>query len=208
MKKKILILVFLVFLSLPIFARAAICDGAQKSTTLCDPTGQGTLENFGFSLAEAFGAAIGLTVILFLMFAGFRMVMAQGNEEALVKAKAAFQWTLSGLVLALLAYLVINATYIFIGGKEPGSTAGTLNPIKYNTFGALATGGLITGTLLIAGTLSMLMIMIAGVRYLTARGNDQQVEQARQSLMWSVIGLAVILLAYVITVATAKLFGG
>jgi hypothetical protein len=209
--KKLFIIIFILLSLAPTVASAAICQDSIGSTKLCDPTTVGSLPEFGFFVAKTFGVLLGWTVIVMVMFAGFRMIMAQGNEEEVSKAKSALQWTLSGFVLALFAYLIVYATNAFLGGKkefQQGSIdAGDVNPLeKYKTFGDLLQG-MIQGFLGLAALIAILMIIINGFRYITARGNEEVVGKAKEGILWSVLGLVIVLLAYVLTVATAKLFG-
>lgn len=208
MKK--IILVIILILAFPLITSAAICPNAQNSTELCDPTKLGSLPELAMFIAKAFGVILGWAVIVMVMFAGFRMIMAQGNEEEVTKAKSALQWTLSGFVLALFAYLIVYATNAFIGGKiefgQGDIPAGNINPTEHQTFGELLQW-MMQGLLGIAGLIAMLMIIINGFKYITARGDDEQVTSAKSGIQWSILGLVIILLAYVLTVATAKLFG-
>ncbi len=49
-----------------------------------------------------------------------------------------------------------------------------------------------------AGTIAVLFIIWGGIQYITAAGNEKQAESAKQTLTYAVLGLIVILLAYVI----------
>ncbi len=49
-----------------------------------------------------------------------------------------------------------------------------------------------------AGTVAVLFIIWGGIQYITAAGNEKQAEAAKQTLTYAVLGLIVILLAYVI----------
>ncbi len=204
----------------PVFALApmAQAQGNQtlkercpvNSTKICDPTGAGNLLEFAKMVARMVGVILGWTVIVMVMFAGFRFIMARGNEEEVTKAKSALQWTLSGFVLALFAYLIVFAVNDFLGGKtefgDGPQAPEDLNPINHATFGLLLEN-IMMRFLQIAGLIAILMIIINGFRYITARGDDEQVSSAKSGIQWSVLGLVIILLAYVLVVATAKLFG-
>ncbi len=215
MKKGLIIFLFLIAIAIPILASAqsSICPTPTDSTRLCDPTQQftgGELNKFLEFILVTFGRLIGWTVIVMVMFSGLRMLLTQGNEEAITKAKASLQWSLIGFVVVLFAYLIVYATNTFLGGKTTYSDGAVspdqLNPLTSPDFGALLQR-MIQQFLVLAATLAILMIMVSGFRYITARGNEEQVNQSKQALLWSLIGLIVIILAYVITVATAKLFG-
>lgn len=58
---------------------------------------------------------------------------------------------------------------------------------------------LIAGSLIyVAGPLAVLMIAIGGLRYVTSRGDQNAMEEAKKTIMWAVIGLIVIILSFAI----------
>ncbi|HEX7963768.1 MAG TPA: pilin [Candidatus Saccharimonadales bacterium] len=50
----------------------------------------------------------------------------------------------------------------------------------------------------IAGAVALLVITMAGFRYVTSRGNPSQVQQARDAIIYSLIGLVVMMSAFLI----------
>ena len=50
----------------------------------------------------------------------------------------------------------------------------------------------------VLGVLAILAIIVSGVRYATSAGNDKQMEAAKNGLLYSITGLAIVLLAYTI----------
>ena len=50
-----------------------------------------------------------------------------------------------------------------------------------------------------AGAVAVIVIVIAGFFYVTANGNAQQIERAKNAILGGVIGLIVIMMAFVIT---------
>ena len=50
----------------------------------------------------------------------------------------------------------------------------------------------------IAGAVALLTVTMAGFRYVTSRGNPQQTAQARDAIIYSVIGLIVMMSAFII----------
>lgn len=60
--------------------------------------------------------------------------------------------------------------------------------------------GSIVGTLLsFLGVLFMALVIYGGILWMTARGNEQQVEKAKDLLVNAIIGLIIVLAAYAIT---------
>jgi hypothetical protein len=214
--KKILGIFTFVLLFIPLASFAAAgdpCGFGGAGEGLCNPTAgfAATLPQFIENLLKIFGGAVGFQAILYVVFAGFKMVISQGDSEKLADAKNSLQWTLSGLVLIIISFSLVYAVSEFIGAADvnpdvnnPNNTQ-VNNPINSPTFAAF-TGRILTQFLGVAGVIAMLMIVINGFRYMMAGGNDEQTESAKQGLQWAVIGLCVIALGYVIVVATSKLF--
>jgi hypothetical protein len=50
----------------------------------------------------------------------------------------------------------------------------------------------------ISGAVALLVITMAGFRFVTSRGSPQQVAQARDAIVYSLIGLVVIMSAFMI----------
>lgn len=203
--RKSKVLLFSIFFSL-FFANtssAAICD--SNSTVLCNPTHAVSIEKFIGNILTAAGVIIGILAIIMLVYSGFRMIVSQGKEEEVTKAKRSFRWTIGGFILAVFAFVLVSAIGQFFGATDITPTTGTVvNPIQSSGYLALSTV-IFNGVATVIGLIAILYIIINGFWYLTARGNDEQTLQAKQGLQWAIIGLAVVLLAYVIIEATAQL---
>ncbi len=63
------------------------------------------------------------------------------------------------------------------------------------------TGGLtnLTDTLLFAaGAIAVIIIIIAGIRYVTSTGDAARVKAAKDTLLYAIVGLVIVILAYAI----------
>lgn len=204
MSKIKFLLIFSLFYFFPIQITSAICD--EDSKVLCDPTNSGNIEGFITNIFTALAVIIGVITISMVVYSGFRMIISQGNEEAVTKAKNSLQWSLTGFVLVILAWVIISAVSQFFGAQNVPVTPGEItNPIDSPDFVTFA-NTILRNFLALSGTIALLFIIINGFRYITARGNEEQAAGARKGLQWSIIGLVIIILAYVIVVATARLF--
>ncbi len=77
------------------------------------------------------------------------------------------------------------------------SGIGDLDPI--NTEPEIALGRIIKSGLGIIGIVALLVILYAGAKWMMARGDAKMVESAQDTMLWAVIGLAVIFGSYAIT---------
>lgn len=58
---------------------------------------------------------------------------------------------------------------------------------------------LIVGSLIYAaGPVAVLMLAIGGVRYVISHGDQNQMEEAKKTIKWAIIGLLVIMVSYLI----------
>jgi hypothetical protein len=76
------------------------------------------------------------------------------------------------------------------GNTLPADTSDKI-PAKIGTF--------IGGLLAFVGTLFFVLIIYAGLKWMLAMGNDQQIEQSKDLISAAVIGLIIVLSAYAIT---------
>lgn len=74
-----------------------------------------------------------------------------------------------------------------VGGNEAGNNGNALTGIIKNVIDIL---------LFLVGTISVLMIIIGGIRYSTSNGDQAQVTSAKNTVLYSVVGVVVALMAY------------
>ena len=64
---------------------------------------------------------------------------------------------------------------------------------------------IISGTmdwlLAIVGFIAIIGFVISGIMYLTAAGNDSQIKTAKEAMKWSIVGVIVALVGYVVILA-------
>ena len=189
------------------FAGIASAQICQNSGQLCNPTQVSSIDVFiSNNVFPSVFLVIGILAIAAVVYSGIRMIVSQGNEEDVAKAKTNFQWSLTGLVVVLMAFIIVNAVGLFLGYNSSISPnpSTPVSPIASQDFISLS-NVIFQGILSIAALLALLMIIVSGFRYLTARGDEEQVKSAKASLQWALIGLAITALAYVIVTAIVKL---
>lgn len=90
---------------------------------------------------------------------------------------------------------------------ESTSAGGFQPPIKADSIAAILTSGInfLTG---IAALVALLALIWGGIRLVIAFGDEKAVSEAKQIIKWSVIGLAVVILSFVIVNQVVEVFGG
>ncbi len=71
------------------------------------------------------------------------------------------------------------------------------NPIKGANLGEVLSG-IVTSLLIFAGAVAVLFLIIGGFRYVVSAGNPDQVEGAKKTILYAILGLIVIFVAYVL----------
>lgn len=100
--------------------------------------------------------------------------------------------SLSFLFLVLLSALAVNQAIAI-------SSVYISNPIATSSFSVLISNFLIW-ILSIAGSLALLMLVAGGAFYVTSSGNEQRIEAAKKMIIWTILGLILILASYSIIV--------
>lgn len=77
----------------------------------------------------------------------------------------------------------------------------TLNciPVVFQNF--------VAALLAVVGAVSLIMIIVSGYKYMTARGDAKQLEGAKHTLFYAIIGLVVVLFSFLIINLIADLTG-
>jgi hypothetical protein len=230
MKAAFAIAVLLVLLPVIVLAQPGCpTDGSppasdsQGRVPLCNPV---ELDSFSSTDVVAFASKIILIVagfstllpIIAVTYAGFSMVISQGEQEAITKAKTSLTWAVMGFVISILSYVIIIGTIHLLGANNlpddptavPGETI--VSPLEIEDLGGGSdfinfVYGMLKRFLEFVGIIAMLFLILSGFRYITSAGNEEQAKTAKTSLTWTVIGIVVILLSYVIIRSAASLFG-
>lgn len=97
---------------------------------------------------------------------------------------------------ALLVFLV--GPEALANGEDVTIKSGVFRPL-----GDLGSGGIpvvigriIRAIISLSGVLALAMFVYGGVTWMTAQGNSEKVEQARRTVVWSVLGLVLIFASY------------
>jgi hypothetical protein len=83
----------------------------------------------------------------------------------------------------------------------PGTPIGQTclkNPLGKTTDANQLIGTLIKAALGVVGSLTLLMIVLGGFRWLTAAGNAEQIESGTKTIVWAVIGLFLVFASYLL----------
>ena len=108
---------------------------------------------------------------------------------------------LPSLVVASISLAVFAAPLVgaFDGTVSGGAAAARGTDQTSDLFGSTGVFRTITNVLLfILGAISVIMIIIGGLRYVISGGNSTSVTEAKNTILYAIVGVIVALLAYAI----------
>lgn len=215
----------LLLLPLVTFAQAGVpCTPTQSPANaapgLCNPFGSSVenpkldpvndFKSLLFRLLIVFASFTALVPVVIIVAAGFQMIIAHGNAEAIQRAKTALSYAVYGFIMAVLSFVLVAGMADYLGANnlpDPSNPANDIlaNPLVDKTFGDLVINKILINFLKLAGLLAILMLVFNGFRYITASGDEEQIKEAKDAMKWIAAGIITILFAYVIIKSTANL---
>ncbi len=218
--KFIVLSVLLASILIPNVSLAASClpntqtsPGDSNANSLCNPAEAvaGTkISTFLINVLRVFSGVAGIVTIVYVVFSAFKFLLSQGDSEKVESAKKSLQWSISGFVVVMLSFVLVSALRLFLEVQPTPESSTAENPIVYNPLAANNFNELyltfIIGFFQVLGLLAILFIVINGFRYITARGDEEQVAQAKKGLQYSVLSILLAAMAYVIVQAVATFF--
>lgn len=123
--------------------------------------------------------------LLAILIAGTQILFSDGQEEKSAAGKRNITYAIIGLLIVFFGHLAIN--YI-------RSTVGDVSAVGLSSLVAT----IFEVVLAISGVGFLLILLFAGVRYLTAGGSDETVGRAKSQITSAIVGIAMVALAFAI----------
>lgn len=142
---------------------------------------------------------IGLVAVaatFMFIYGGIMMLTSGGNEKRVSQSKEILKWTTLGLVFMFLAGAILRFVYQAFKKTDYTDISASIGLGQASlSKTAVSTLNTVTGLL---GIIGVTMVIWGGYQWLTAAGNEQRVERAKQILTGAIIGLVIILLSWAI----------
>ena len=124
---------------------------------------------------------VGYLAIGFVIWGGFLYILAQGDVAKTIKGKRTVTNAIVGLALVMTASIIANVIGGIISGARASGDKFCLE--IFNT--AFLWGGIIAA----------IMVVWGGIQYTTSAGDPTKATKARNTILYSAIGLAIVILA-------------
>lgn len=181
------------------YSLAACPTGGSGSICFDNPLTYTTVDGVLGSFLNYMQGVIVVIAMVFLVIGGLLYIFSAGNESRMKTAKSAIFAALIGLAIGIAAPSFVKEIYTILGSAPPGptATAPSLASIALNTLNFL---------LSVVGTAAVIMLVAAGIAYMTASGNEGQIETAKKMTKWAIVGIAVATGALVLVKQVASFF--
>lgn len=176
--------------------------GSTVTITFTNPLKYDTVEEVLTSLLNALQGVIVVISIVFIVIGAIFYITSGGSEERIKTAKKAIFASLIGLAIGIAAPTFLKEIYTILGaGEIPSevSSAPTIATIALNTLNFL---------LSIVGTISLIMLIVAAIMYLTAAGDEDRIDKGKKLFKYALIGITIALASLVVVKQIAGFFGG
>jgi len=106
-----------------------------------------------------------------------------------------------------LAGMVIGFGVPALALETPGAVRSVLGNLPETLNPESRIASIVNWLLGIAATVSVLLIVVSGIRYITSAGNQQEIDDAKRTITYSIIGLVVTILAIVVVNVIIRIIG-
>lgn len=138
---------------------------------------------------------IGYLAIAFVMWGGFQYILSQGDVTKAMKAKKTVTNSIFGLALVMTASIISGMVSGIVSGARDSGSSFFLE--IFNS--AFLWAGIITG----------IMVVWGGIQYSMSLGDANKATKAKNTLLYSIIGLAIVILsATIVNTVVNSIQGG
>lgn len=135
----------------------------------------------------------GLAVILIIINA-MQMIFAGGDESIIKEKKQGILYAVIGLIIILVLDQIIKFVY---GTPLTAIGGGGLMDMRNEGFSD-EVYGIVSFIKAVIGSIAVFMIVISGIRMVTAQGEEEEIKKQKASIGWVAIGVIIILINKII----------
>jgi len=141
---------------------------------------------------------VGILGVIFIVIGGIMYMLSGGNVQKIERAKKTITCAIAGLAIVLAAPTFLNEILVIVGGEASGLGGPTLQEIAINVLELL---------LSIAGTLSIISLIIGAMWMMNAYGNEDRVTLGKKIVEYSIIGTVIAFGSLIIAQQVAQIIG-
>ena len=162
-------------------------------TEFCNPLAFNSVESFLNHFLTVLQRIIVVLSLIFIIIGALMYITSAGNDGQITNAKKAITASLIGLAIGLAAPSFLKEISTILGwgvtNNAAVNSALTLSQIALRVLNFLMS---------ILGILALLMMVVGAMFYLTAAGDEKQVEKGKKIFQYAVIGVIVAMASMVV----------
>ena len=142
----------------------------------------------------------------FIIYGGFKYLTSAGSADRVTAGRKIITNAVIGLVLSFASVAIVNLVSGNIGGANPAACSGGASAqIDPDCVGVVKVGansaitGILNTAYTAAGIVAVVVILISAFFYVTSQGDPGKTKRAKDGILYAVVGLVVIMMAFVIT---------
>jgi hypothetical protein len=150
----------------------------------------------GLNLMGVLLQAVAYAAVGYIIWGGFRYMKSRGDPGRINDAKNTITDAILGLGISLASVAIVGFVVRAVSGNNG-------NAATYNLPNAAATveqlGHVLNGAVFpVAGVVAVIFIIIGAIQFMTSYGDPASIKRARETLIYSVVGLVVVIMAFAI----------
>lgn len=148
------------------------------------------------NIAADIAVAATYLIIGYVIYGGYLYTFSGGDPNKIATSKKALMHAFTGLAITMSASVIIGSIRIALvggSGKIGNCTSGECvkpDDLVFN---------LINWVITVAGIVSAVFLVYGGIQYVTSSGDPNKLKRAKDTILYSLIGLAIVALAISIT---------
>lgn len=143
----------------------------------------------------------------YIIYGGFKYLTSAGDSSRIVAGRKIITNALIGLVISFMSIGIVNLVSSKIGitgalasCSNPSSTQLDPNCVGVNTLEATnVVNGVLNTAYFAAGITGVIVIIISAFFYVTSNGDSSKTKRAKDGILYAVVGLVVVMVAFIIT---------
>lgn len=145
--------------------------------------------------------AVGMIAVGVVIYGGYLYIMSQGDPGKMARGKKTLVSAVIGVTIAMGATVIVNTAKVILGINDADG---------WNQGDFLVTDvqGAFNWAYIAAGIVAVGFIIKNGIDYMLSTGDPGKTQKATRGLIFSVVGLVIVLLAAVITSFVINSVGG
>jgi len=168
---------------------SASASNSAESAEFVNPLKYKNVNEVANGILSSLKNIVAVLAVIFIVIGGLMYIFSAGEEKKIETAKKIITGAVIGFVIVLVAPTLLQEIGTVLQWKDNTTGETSLATIAKN---------ILTALLSISGTIAIIFLVIGGLTYITAYGDEKRIESGKKIITYAIIGIALIMGALVI----------